>query len=151
MGVQLLLKVELKFVSTMPGVVSVTTLGVLPVPALSVANWDFSELVSTTIKHNAIQCLSTSGTHHMVLASHFPLHIRLHYMVWYTSTDAVAVRDSYFGASSSLLLSYVSCSSSRDRLMDCYYSQIPSTSCGLGDFAGVRCVGMYNVIIMALP
>lgn len=43
---QLILKEELKFVSTMPGEVSVTIPGVLPVPVLSVASWDFSELVS---------------------------------------------------------------------------------------------------------
>ena len=49
--VRLFLKEELKFVSTMPGVVSVTTTGALPVPALSVASWDFSELVSAMYYH----------------------------------------------------------------------------------------------------
>jgi hypothetical protein len=49
--VQLFLKEELKFVSTMPGVVSVTIPGVLPVQVLSVASWDFSGLVSALLCH----------------------------------------------------------------------------------------------------
>ena len=62
-------------------------------------------------------------------------------IAWYTSTDAIAVRDSYYGTSRSLFWSYVSCSGSEDRLIHCYYRHVPSTSCGLRDFAGVRCIG----------
>lgn len=49
--VQLFSKEELKFVSTMPGVVSVIIPGVLPLQVLSVASWDFSELVSAMHCH----------------------------------------------------------------------------------------------------
>ena len=45
--VQLFLKEELKFVSITHGVVSVIIPGVLPLQVLSVASWDFSELVSS--------------------------------------------------------------------------------------------------------
>ena len=65
--VQLFLREELKFVSTMPGVVSVTTTGVLPVPASSVASWDFSELVS------AMYYLSYTMTCHATETHAFPL------------------------------------------------------------------------------
>jgi hypothetical protein len=62
--VQLFLKEELKFVSTMPGGVSVNTgisgigiPGVLPVQVLSVASWDFSELVSAMHCHTLCRAM----------------------------------------------------------------------------------------------
>lgn len=60
-------------------------------------------------------------------------------------TDAAAVTNSYYGSSRFAYWTYVRCSGSEDRLIDCNYHPI-AFSCGQGDYAGVTCIGMYVFI-----
>ena len=58
------------------------------------------------------------------------------------SADAMAVTSSYYGASRFLYSAYVGCSGSEERVVDCSLNPTAFTSCGDGEYAGVRCMGM---------
>lgn len=49
---------------------------------------------------------------------------------------------SFYGTSSAFTyITYLGCSGSENKLIDCSYSNIAPINCGLGEHAGVRCVG----------
>ncbi len=62
---------------------------------------------------------------------------------------ATAIYNSFYGKHSSIFhMSSVGCSGTERQLMDCSHSKLPFSTCGDGQFAGVRCLGETNIAIV---
>ena len=71
------------------------------------------------------------------------------FLYMYTYLDSTAVFGSFYGTSS--VFTYIrnlGCSGHENRLIDCSYHPIAHTNCGQGQHAGVRCVGMFNKLLL---
>ena len=63
-------------------------------------------------------------------------------MVLNLFAGATAIHNSFFGKHATTLhMTNFGCSGSERRLMDCSHSTYAVTSCGDGQYAGVRCLG----------